>query len=181
MTELDGIHLNIIWIHQKCRHHTFTKALTWWIVSLESKDVFKCIDCSLTYWGKSKLTTFQRVKSHPRAVMSPGNLLEGVLSSTGANVPSFFSHMCLCVNVIWLMSCWFWTFKAPYFLDDWCFFCSCQTQHLHAVIVCSLHSFKLVQFLENCCEWLLFGGIFPATVDRSSLRWCTLGGPSARV
>lgn len=72
------------------------KALRWQRTCLRRGDVFKCIDCSLTHQGKSKLTTFQRVKSHPGAAVSPGNLVAGLLSSTGANAPSFSSpRMCV--------------------------------------------------------------------------------------
>lgn len=168
MTELDGICLNIIWIHQKCRRHIFMKVLRWRApVSGENR----CLQMYRLQLDASRKIKVENLSASEKSSMSSN------ISWECSNDPSFLYTICAFV-LIWF-GWWAVDFapskQAPYFPCDWCFSCSCRTQRLHAVIVCLLHSFKLVQFLENCCEWVLFV-IFSATVDRSSLRWRTLGG-----
>lgn len=102
MTELDGINLNIIWIHQKCQRHIFMKVLRRCAhVSWEQRRL-QMYGLQLDTSRKIKVDNLSASeKSSTSSNISWENLLAGLLSSTGAKVPSFFSTIRAFV-FIWL-------------------------------------------------------------------------------
>lgn len=86
--------------------------------------------------------------------------------------------MCVCVIKICLMSCFDFAPSSRLRISRVTDVSSASVKPsvfmLSSSARCAVSS--SFSFWENYCECLFFGIIFSATLDRSSLRWCTHGG-----